>query len=296
MRLGDKQIGSPQILYKNTKASIEAITTVEEGAIAYATDTKQHGTYNGSIWSWVSSSYIPNDGWIVGAGTWSYSSADSPSFVISINQDVTTLIGVGYRIKLIQTSSKYFIVTNVGAFGGGATLITVYGGTDYILANAAITSPSYSPIKAPLGFPLNHAKWSITVTDTQNCTKSSPSASTWYGGSGLSPTGPSIDIHTGSWEVYYKASLDEVATTAGVGAKITLSTANNSESDANNSVGVTMPLVGTNRMPITYKTPITVTSKTTHYLNIFTGAAGQTSISLRGDNVPTVIRAVCGYL
>ena len=36
---------------------------------------------------------------------------------------------------------------------GGATLITVYGGTDYTLADEAITSPYYSYASNPQGFP-----------------------------------------------------------------------------------------------------------------------------------------------
>ena len=52
MRKGDNQIGFPQGLYANTKASIEAFAGVPEGAVAYATDTNELGTYNGSVWTW----------------------------------------------------------------------------------------------------------------------------------------------------------------------------------------------------------------------------------------------------
>ena len=53
MRIGDKQLGKPEILYKNTKAAIEALTVgIEVGAIAYATDTNKLGRYNGSTWEW----------------------------------------------------------------------------------------------------------------------------------------------------------------------------------------------------------------------------------------------------
>jgi len=52
MRYGDKQIGKPQILYVDTKTNIEAMTGLEEGSFAYATDTEEIGSYNGSSWSW----------------------------------------------------------------------------------------------------------------------------------------------------------------------------------------------------------------------------------------------------
>lgn len=43
---------APIAQYTNTKANIEALTGITEGAIAYATDTDQLGTYNGASWDW----------------------------------------------------------------------------------------------------------------------------------------------------------------------------------------------------------------------------------------------------
>ncbi|MHA2265175.1 MAG: hypothetical protein ACXAEN_22500 [Candidatus Thorarchaeota archaeon] len=44
----------PQQEYRDTKANIEALTTANEGAIGYATDTDELGTYDGSTWYWES--------------------------------------------------------------------------------------------------------------------------------------------------------------------------------------------------------------------------------------------------
>jgi hypothetical protein len=52
MRLNDAQLGKPAILFKDTKANIEARTDLVEGMEAYATDTNEFGTYNGSAWMW----------------------------------------------------------------------------------------------------------------------------------------------------------------------------------------------------------------------------------------------------
>lgn len=41
-----------QGFYVNTKAAIEALSGVQEGALAYATDTNEFGTYNGTLWTW----------------------------------------------------------------------------------------------------------------------------------------------------------------------------------------------------------------------------------------------------
>lgn len=52
MRKGDNQVGFPQGLFSASKATIEALSGVPEGAIAYATDTNELGTYDGATWTW----------------------------------------------------------------------------------------------------------------------------------------------------------------------------------------------------------------------------------------------------
>lgn len=237
------------------------------------------------------------DGWIPDTNTWSYSSADSPTFVISVNADMTGLIGVGNRIKLTQTSAKYFIVTAVGTFSAGATLITVYGGTDYTLANAAITSPYFSKYRFPQGFPTDPDKWIVSLSDTSNRSQASPVANTWY-----NPGSLSISIPIGSWRVKYEAVGEVIKTVAAaeiIGYKLTLSTANNSESDGGFTGRKTsaMPVMtgATDRFSIHREKFLTLAAKTSYFLNITTGASSTTSISIRGDDAPTVIKAVCAF-
>lgn len=244
--------------------------------------------------------YTMLDGWISGSGTWSYSSADSPTFVISINADVTALIGVGDRIKLTQTTAKYFIVTAVGAWSGSATLVTVYGGTDYTLANAAISSPYYSHAKIPFGFPQDPDKWTVSASNSVNANKTPPSANTWYGGAGLTNTGISIDVPIGIWKGFYKGVLESTDTTVtDYNIYSTLSTANNTESDTNNTffVALTVPS-GTYKVWSVVSPPviINVAAKTTYYMNIKTSTSTADSIHIRGDVVPTIIKLVCAYL
>ena len=238
------------------------------------------------------------NGWMPNTATWTYSSADAPSFVISINADVTSILQAGCKIKLTQTTTKYFIVTAVGAFSGGVTLVTVYGGTDYTLANAAISNPFFSCQRAPFGFPLDPDKWTVSLTDTGNRSQASPSAGTWYNVGTLS-----ISIPIGMWRTYYEVTPEIVATpgaAAVYGFKVTLSTANNSESDANMTARKTSSLPAmtgaTDRFSTHREKIVNIASKTTHYLNVTTGTAGATSIALRGDDTPTLIRCVCAYL
>jgi len=89
-----------------------------------------------------------SDAWFSAGETWSYISANS----FSVSGDKTGKYQKGDKIKLTQTSVKYFYVIDV-AYTTSVTTITVTGGTDYTLANAAITSPYFSKAATPQGFP-----------------------------------------------------------------------------------------------------------------------------------------------
>lgn len=89
------------------------------------------------------------DGWVAAGGygsaqTWTYASATT----ITVSSGATSKYSVGDKIKLTQTTVKYFYVVAVAN-----TLLTVTGGSDYTVANAAITLPYYSKIENPQGFP-----------------------------------------------------------------------------------------------------------------------------------------------
>lgn len=237
-----------------------------------------------------------NGGWIGGIGTWSYSSADAPTFVITINADMTALIGVGYRIKLTQTTAKYFIVTAVGAFSGGNTLITVYGGTDYTLENAAITLPYYSNVKSPFGFPISPAKWSVIVSNTSDITQATPTQNVWY-----NPGSVTINVPIGEWKLSYNLVLYFFSTASQTSTNgfVTLGTANNNSyapmASAFNISGAsgTLGLMS----QVTKISPITLTTKQTYYLNVRTTFTNVANIIIYGAGVgTTVILAECAYL
>ena len=91
---------------------------------------------------------IAADGWTPVTDTFVYVSASS--FKIE-GVDRTTTYTKGTRIKLTQTSAKYFVVTS-SSFSTDTT-VNVTAGTDYTVANAAITSPYYSYDMSPQGYP-----------------------------------------------------------------------------------------------------------------------------------------------
>ena len=95
------------------------------------------------------------DGWIDDTSeTWTYASGSgggAASFTIS-GIDLTAKYSPGTRIKLTQTTVKYFVVTS-STFGGGNTTVNIMAGTSYTLANAAISANYHSYVVNPQGWP-----------------------------------------------------------------------------------------------------------------------------------------------
>jgi hypothetical protein len=236
-----------------------------------------------------------DDGWIPAAETWTYASADDPTFTFTITGDKTAKYQAGDRIKLTQTTVKYFIITKV-AYGSPNTTITVYGGTDYDLANAAITLPYYSKSKSPQGFPRDPAKWSVVVTDTSDRSQSNPGDGTWYNLGSMA-----ITVPIGSWYLRYSC-MGGAADSSGTAIEfyITLSTANNSESNTAMTVYNYLKCAsGAIEFDLTVEKGAYVlpTAKTVYYLLIKSGLVGaDVTIALYNSYVPGRLEAVCSYL
>ena len=88
------------------------------------------------------------DGWIGTDNIFNYASANS----FTVSGDVRSIYQIGDKIKLTQTTVKYFYIIDI-SYTSPNTTISVTGGTDYSLANASITSPFYSHASTAVGFP-----------------------------------------------------------------------------------------------------------------------------------------------
>lgn len=83
--------------------------------------------------------------------TFSYVAANSFNIV---GGDFTSIIPKGTKIKLDQTSTKYWYVTQVNYVSGtNTTAVQIAVNNDYTLANAAISNFFFSYQATPLGFP-----------------------------------------------------------------------------------------------------------------------------------------------
>ena len=97
---------------------------------------------------------FPTSGWNPARETWTYASATT----ITVPAGAAAKYAKGDKIKLTQTTVKYFYIIGVAD-----TLLTVTGGSDYTVANAAITNPYYSHAENPIGFP-DWFSWTPTYT------------------------------------------------------------------------------------------------------------------------------------
>lgn len=238
-----------------------------------------------------SSSYS-EDGWLATNETWTFSSADAPSYVISTPSDVTQKYSPGMRVKFTQGGIvQYSIITKV-TYASSTGTLTFYSGTDYSVTGTTISSPYYSTQKAPLGFPLDPSKWTVTVTDVTERGQNSPVQNTWYNLGSIS-----ISIPIGSWRtIYHVAPQVNVGTAAGVSVTVTLSTANNSESDSELSAFLYNGNVSILIATVTKEKTITAASKTSYYLNTRTILTSMVGVENRNDLNKLVIRAICAYL
>ena len=257
-------------------------------------DTGDVLTWNGAMWVPASIIYPADSGWIEVFETWTYASADAPTFTFTVVGDKSTKYYPGMRIKLTQTTVKYFIITKV-AYSSPNTTITVYGGTNYTLANDTIESPCYSMLKAPTGFPLDPTKWTVLLTDSTDRHQSNPVKDTIY-----NPGSLSISIPIGIWNVSFQAILVCAASSGPYtdiygGLSTSLVAFDNQALRGRGYLGG--PTTGTSIGLLFRSTVLNIVSKTTYYVLYMTDLDNQSVIGFNNASDASLdVRAVCAYL
>lgn len=105
------------------------------------------------------------DGWLPVDESWTYASATT----VTVPSGATNRFQIGDKIRLVQgASTKYFYV-----IGATSTVLTLFAGTSFTLADSAITQIYLSRASAPFGFPswfnfnsTSSGSGSMTVTQT----------------------------------------------------------------------------------------------------------------------------------
>src|SRR5574344_1945288 len=176
--------------------------------------------------------YELTTGWISADETWTYSSVDDPTGVITIVGDKTGKYSLGMRIKFTNNSNViYGIITKISYSSPNTTLTFLHEINPsnslalHLMANSAITNNYYSNMKAPFGFPMESNKWSVTYYSAVSSLQATPTLNVWYN------KGGNISIPIGAWRIDFAARGYTVRGTATFADfNITLSSAHDSES------------------------------------------------------------------
>lgn len=269
---------------------------VSKGCVTVDADLECTGALGDNLKTLIKACCTEQTGWLSAEETWTYASADSPTFTFTISGDKSAKYSPGMRIRIDQSGIKYFIITSV-SYSSLDTTITVYGGTDYTLADATINSPCYSMLKAPVGFPLSPAKWSVSLVDSVDRYQNNPVKDTVYNLGSLSVTLP-----IGVWNVYFQV-VSVCAATSGAytdiyaGLSTSLSSFDNQSLRGRTYLATDSGGAGISIGNITRSTILTLTSKTTYYVLCMTDLENQSIIGFNGAaDASTEVLAICAYL
>jgi hypothetical protein len=155
---------TPVLLVLGTK-NTSGDPACTNGAIYYNSNFNQLRACVNGTWT----SFGNNDGWVFDADqTWTYASASS----FTVSGDQTAAFTPGTRIKLTQSATvEYFVVTS-SSYSSPNTTVNITGGSDYTLANSAISANFHSYQANPQGYPdwFNYSPaysgWSANPTGT----------------------------------------------------------------------------------------------------------------------------------
>lgn len=131
---------------------------IADSAASFALKNVNWGNIKATAKTYFDGLYASSDGWLAAGVTWTYASATT----FTISGDYSAIFALGDKIKLTQTTVKYFYIVGV-AFSSGTTTITITGGNDYTLANATISANYFSKATSPNGFP-QWFTWTPTLT------------------------------------------------------------------------------------------------------------------------------------
>jgi len=142
-------LGAKSIKYYDAMGTKQAATSTQ-----IITDMILTILYDGTDYVLLNSGI--SDGWVNFSGTCTYVSANS----FTVAGDYTALFKRSLKLRIKQTTNKYFQVVS-SSYSAPNTTVVITGGGDYSLANAAITDPYYSNEETPNDFPSTFA-WTPT--------------------------------------------------------------------------------------------------------------------------------------
>jgi hypothetical protein len=200
--------------------------------------------------------------------------------------DLTEIISTRDRLYMVQNATdKWFLVASV-ELSGSDTLITVYGGSEFILANTDIVGAIYSKKLSPAGFPTAWYYWDLEVLDT-TLRSSAALSGVEYADFGS----VNIILGIGNWELSLHALLSaELAEAGDAYAVVALSASSSEVTDSDLSATVAGGPLTWIQNTIDVHKSIEVDAKTTYYL---VAEADGSDVTLYNDETRLRIVAKC---
>ncbi len=138
-------------IFGNWFVALTGKTTPVDGDSLLLSDSASSGDAKKVTWANVKATlkayfdglYVALTGWVTVNDSWSYASATT----ITVPSGAASRYSVGDKVSFVQSATtKYFYITVVAD-----TLLTVYAGSDFTVANVAISSIFYSKVTNPIG-------------------------------------------------------------------------------------------------------------------------------------------------
>lgn len=197
---------------------------------------------------------------------------------------------------------KKAIITDVQLTTPTTTLVTLYHGTDHMLANSAITLPHYSHVKTPAGFNMNPDKWSVQYYTDTDLTQTSPASGTAYNIGGIT-----LSFPIGVWDTLVQAMIIANATFASVMPSLStsfgISTLNNGygQTTLRSNLRSGLPIMTNGNLGEKFiiKHVVTTGVKTVYYILVAqanTTSAAITSILVQNSVFRLIFKITSAYL
>lgn len=130
----------------------------------------------GNLRTWLGAS-----GWIDIPLTFTFVDAET----MTCAADLTGVLAAGDKIKVLNPGLKQFFIASTPTYGSGVTTVKLKDGIDgatTVLASGTISSPYYSKVQFPAGFPVAatfYDKARLNKTANQSIPSSTVTAITW---------------------------------------------------------------------------------------------------------------------
>lgn len=223
-----------------------------------------------------------------------YVSVDDPTGVVKVEgKDITDKLSVGMRLRFTNGGNVINAIITAITFSVDTTITFLHeidpadSQALYLLTNSAITLPYFSSQKAPFGFPMSPAKWRVYV-NTGGGSQANPVTGTYYN------IGTSISVPIGDWELVGKMPVYVSRSVANyLGLKGGFGTTNN---NVNLPESYVFEVIFSTALISfqTLKAQVSVSSKTTYYMNFAT--LYDNTLNIEKWNYNAILVATCAYL